>query len=291
MDTSILLRQFDRIGARARVLDDDRPQARPVSLDIGRDRHGEFFSLRLNPHRLRRLDVVDARADMRHLLLLADFLPGPAVVDMRPAWLQRRAPMAPPPPDEGGKSKFLCGHDERHWFVAAVPETASAQGVKAALEALMPPEVREAVARAHVDGKNRLRRRNNAFRRQGEWFFIPRRNLTPDPRLILHAEPMARAGGKHHIVDELVRLGGETVYVNRALAPNGLTQSEYVAWQRTNPGRRDVQWQIMRRNPTVFVRGRVRHLDHATITLQGWHRVLMNTENQSKAMRHVAFLD
>ena len=29
---------------------------------------------------------------------------------------------------------------------------------------------------------------------------------------------------------------------------------------------------------------RVRHADHATIALPGWHRVLMNTENQSKAM-------
>ena len=47
----------------------------------------------------------------------------------------------------------------------------------------------------------------------------------------------------------------------------------------------------MRRNPGVYVRGRVRHADHATITLHGWHRVLMNTEGQSKAMRNVPFLD
>ena len=33
------------------------------------------------------------------------------------------------------------------------------------------------------------------------------------------------------------------------------------------------------------------HADHKTITLHGWHRVLMNTENQSRAMRNVAFLD
>ncbi len=291
MDTSILLRQFDRIGARARVSEDARPQARPVSLDIGRDRHGEFFSLRLNPRRLRRLDAVDARPDMRHLLLLADFLPGPPSVDMRPAWLQRSIPRELPPPDEGGKSKFLCGHDERHWFVAAVPEAASAQGVKAAMEALMPAEVREAVARAGVDGKHRLRRRNGAFRRQGEWFFVPAPAFAPDADLILRAEPMARPGGKPHTVDELVRLGGETVYVHDQVAPAGFSVSEHVAWQRANPDRRDVQWRVMRRNPTVFVRGRVRHLDHATLTLQGWHRVFMNTESQAKAMRHVAFLD
>jgi hypothetical protein len=47
----------------------------------------------------------------------------------------------------------------------------------------------------------------------------------------------------------------------------------------------------MRRNPGVFVKGRIRHADHATIMLNGWHQVLMNTEAQSKAMKNVAFLD
>jgi hypothetical protein len=47
----------------------------------------------------------------------------------------------------------------------------------------------------------------------------------------------------------------------------------------------------MSRNAQVSVRGRVRHADHKTITLHGWHRVLMNTEHQSRTMRNVAFLD
>jgi hypothetical protein len=33
------------------------------------------------------------------------------------------------------------------------------------------------------------------------------------------------------------------------------------------------------------------HPDHATIRLDGWHRVEMNTENRSRAMASVAFLD
>ncbi len=41
----------------------------------------------------------------------------------------------------------------------------------------------------------------------------------------------------------------------------------------------------MRRNPGVYVKGRGRHVDRATITLNGWHRVVMNTEGQSRAMR------
>lgn len=47
----------------------------------------------------------------------------------------------------------------------------------------------------------------------------------------------------------------------------------------------------MVRGAAVYGKGTVRHPDHATITLRGWHRVLMNTENQAQAMRHVAFLD
>jgi hypothetical protein len=47
----------------------------------------------------------------------------------------------------------------------------------------------------------------------------------------------------------------------------------------------------MRRYPGVYVRGRVRHPDHRTVTLHGWHCVLMNTEGESRAMRNVAFLD
>ena len=44
-------------------------------------------------------------------------------------------------------------------------------------------------------------------------------------------------------------------------------------------------------NPEVYVRGRIRHRDNNTVTLHVWHQVVMNTENQSRAMRNVAFLD
>jgi hypothetical protein len=48
---------------------------------------------------------------------------------------------------------------------------------------------------------------------------------------------------------------------------------------------------MMRRDMGVYARGSVSHADHATITLPFWHRVLMNTETQSRTMRFVAFLD
>ncbi len=50
-------------------------------------------------------------------------------------------------------------------------------------------------------------------------------------------------------------------------------------------------WQVMRRDSDVYVRGRVRHPAHKTITLTGWHRVEMNRETETPAMRDVAFLD
>ena len=88
--------------------------------------------------------------------------------------------------------------------------------------------------------------------------------------------------------EQLYRFGGETVYVS-GKAPNGLTETEYR--QLSDADRSRWNWRVMRRNPKVFVRGRVRHSDHATVTLDGWHEVFSNTEHLSKAMQNVVFLD
>ena len=50
-------------------------------------------------------------------------------------------------------------------------------------------------------------------------------------------------------------------------------------------------WREMVRDPELYAKGAVRHPDHNTIVLHGWHRVLMNTEHAARAMRHVAFID
>ena len=54
--------------------------------------------------------------------------------------------------EEGAKNKYLCGHNERHWFVAGIPETAPVGTVRQAKQALQPREVRNAVARKAVSG-------------------------------------------------------------------------------------------------------------------------------------------
>lgn len=272
MDVQILERQFSRIGARVKV-NGPQPVRRTqtqrglTTIDIGHDRDGEFFDLRVDPYADPLVQVLQVQADVRHLLLMAR------------------------DSNVGDKHKFLCGHDERHWFVAAIPENAAVASVRSAMEALKPASVQVRQDRFRVRPKNRNRRRNEAFIRQGEWFFIPApSSFVVDPKTIFRNEPLRRGGGKPHMCDELVRLGGETVYVSFR-HPQGLTESRYRKLLSRDPELRHLQWVVQRRNPTVFVRGRVRHADHKTIVLSGWHEVLMNTETQAAAMRHVAFID
>lgn len=274
MDIDMLIKKFVRMGARAKINEPIKRRWSPVprgalSIDIGNDRKGEFFSLMVDATQLDDCVVTDLRPRERHLLLQ---------VDHRDS--------------NNGRQKFLCGHDERHWFVAAVPEAAHASNVKTALEALKPPVVKASEARVGLKARDGRRRKNRAFVRQGEWFFIPRPDVFLDPGLIIRHEPLSRGeGSKPHRVEELVRIGGETVYVSR-LHPTGLTEAEHQRWvERHRDQARYVRFTIMRRNAGVFVRGKVRHPDHNTIVLNIWHEVVMNTEPQARAMSHVAFLD
>ena len=91
-------------------------------------------------------------------------------------------------------------------------------------------------------------------------------------------------------MEQLYRTGGETVHVC-AKHPNGIPEKKYAELLRVNPKAVRWGWRVMRRNPGVYSRGTVRHSDHNTITLSFWHRVVMNTETQSRTMANVAFLD
>jgi hypothetical protein len=270
MNTHNLLAKFSRIGARLKVV--DRPSHRfrvrsgAVSLDIREDRDGEYFEVACLPGVDSTVTVLDAKPSDRHLLLLVR--------------------------QGGEKQKFLCGHDERHWFVAAVPEAAPVGTVGQAKEALKPPEVQVAQNLRKLGAAARNRRKNVAYRRQGEWFFLPVvAGFHVEERRLLRNEPLRRANGsKPHWVQCCYRTGGETVYVCRH-HPNGVTANVYERILAAVPHAKTWRWQAMRRNMDVFVRGRVRHPDHKTIVLHGWHRVLMNTEREARAMRNVAFLD
>jgi hypothetical protein len=247
-------KHFSKMGARVRIGDAG------TRLNVLSDKQGEYFVVPADA------ELLDVQPRDRHLLLLVRG--------------QGR-----------DKSKFLCGHDERHWFVAAIPEReGGVTSVIKAKEALQPPSVRE--ASKGLRKKDRLKRHTEAYRRQGEWFLLPLPDFeVPDDwrNPIHHNEPIARdARSKPHIAEELFRSGGETVYVG-----GGRTLSAEQWGRLDEKERRSSSWRAMTSGATVYVRGAFRHPDHATIHLDYWHRVEMNQEQMARASTShmVAFLD
>ena len=257
----VLERRFAAMGARLSL--PEGPWRGAPRIDIRHDGVGERFDIRFDGRgREVGVEIVDVRPRERHLLLLVR--------------------------DGAEKSKFLCGHDERHWFVAAIPETArGVTGVTTAKIALQPEAVRELIAR--VRPKDQFRRRNEAYVRQGEWFFVPAM-LRPEPAraLVLSNEPLPRGGGTSHMMQFAFRRGGRVVYANRQ-NPTGISEASF--GRLTDRQRKSGSWTQFIQDPEVYAKGCVRHPDHATIHLATWHRVLMNTEQGALAMRHVVFLD
>jgi hypothetical protein len=265
MKVAEIQQAFERIGARVKVTASPDDASNPIRLNVRRDECGEFFDLRPSVDAQPR--ILDYSPRDSHLLLVAN---------------------------SGGRwgreqlDTFLCGFDERSWFVAAVPEQAEAITIQAAKDALKPQEVWDAMRKHGVPHNQRDLRRTSAFVRQGEWFFIPGKHQEVEERNVLRNEPIRRGGGKPHVCEFLYRDGGEMVHVSAA-HPNGLTHDRYLALPRLE--RLSQRWVTMARNARVYVRGSVSHRDHETIQLDSWHCVVMNTEIKARAMRHVAFLD
>jgi hypothetical protein len=275
---SNLHRFFSRMGVRVRVLEatvparsgrwpvpQDVPQ---IVIDIRRDQGGEFFEIRTAPGSRQELDVLNSVPREKHLVLLSRQL------DAQGQTL--------------AKQKFLCGRDEKHWFVAAIPESEPVSTVASARMALKPGEVRNREQAVGISRKESFRRWNDAYVRQGEWFFLPEGHVSASAMCILRKEPLSRgSGSKPHIAEQCYRSGGETVYVSEKYR-SGISASEY---NRLAESDRKLGFRMMKRDAVVYVRGEIRHPDHATVVLGGWHRVLMNTENRSKAKQFLAFLD
>lgn len=187
--------------------------------------------------------------------------------------------------DETGiNHKFLCGMDERDWFVASVDS--KSVSIQDAKNRLMPRAAMQSVVSHNVKRKKRHNRHNKGYIRQGEWFFMPINGLFDiDERAVLHHEPISR-GGKPHMVEQLYRTGGEAVHVHPRFAPNGLVNASFK--KLSGKRQRDPLWRVMRRNPNVYAKGRVRHPDHKTITLHDWRLVQLNVEVRTASL---AFLD
>jgi hypothetical protein len=261
-----LHKKFQKIGAEVEITPARSNQVVPVTLDVVTSDGRERFAIRLRAGASLDLTVLEVKPEDRHLVLLA------REVDADGNTIEA--------------NHFLCGHDERHLFVAGVANVSTVAQAKASLkpQAIVAREVGLSTAK-------RNRRKTGVFRRQGEWFFVPV-DITADPMTIRLNEPLTRdARSKPHIAQFAFRNGGESVRVC-ARHPNGLTTREYEKLIARNPKAANYNWRTMVRNPELYVRGTIRHTDHRTITLNGWHRVLINTERRAATrMAAVTFLD
>jgi hypothetical protein len=142
------------------------------------------------------------------------------------------------------KRHFLCGLDERQLFIAQLSHPVST--VREAHASLKRAEVTLAEGKV---GK---------ATRQGEWFMVKATDselerigigLKKNLIFVQNKVPIGR-GGNPHTADELLVLPGERV-------PGG-------------------DWPV--RGAETFIRGHVRHVDHATVSFKTWHKVIRNNE-------------
>jgi hypothetical protein len=257
--------KFEKRGARVLVLDTDpRKWMRgSFTVDVRKDRRGEYFEVVTREPGIT-VDVLDVQPKDRHLLLMVSE-PG----------AKKHDPLV--------RHKFLCGHDERHWFAAAVP--GPVKNVMDAKVALQPPIVQMETVKKVGKPTKRVKRKNAAYRRQGEWFFVPTPNIHPDKLFLLKNERLVRTGGgKPHIAEHAYRIGGTTVYTK---GDQTITAKAYDALKSDQRA----GWRFMILDPVVYVKGKISHPDHATIILHDWHRVFANTESNALGRGNLRFLD
>lgn len=297
-----LKRQFERIGARLEVTETEATRrvserrrfrrrgsdrgvrvmwspTSPFAANVRTDEFGEHFTLQIGDNSQipqeeldrplmdpSKIQVLDVQPKDRHLVLQV-------VLGERHGSDTENFQV----------DKFLMGHDERHWFMARVDSGVTT--VQQARDDLKPELVREREKRVKVKRSKRNKRRNEAFVRQGEWFFMPTDFIPGKKAIIGNNEPLIRGGGgKPHIAEEACRVGGTTVMVNRVFAPDGVTMDEYNKLRNEKKDDKDFlrsgSWSALTRDATVYVRGKIRHPDHKTLKLKGWHQVVPNTEQR-----------
>jgi len=278
MNKDLIKRGIEKMGANVAFtgLHSFRRSALDFDIDVVEDKKkGSFFSFGVADEDVfNDFTILDIDPKDRHLLLMKKekimARDGKNVMDMI-------------------KHRLLLGHDERDWFCAAVPGNAST--IQQAKDELRPDAATHSIKKRGKI-KNRNKRKNKGFKRQGEWFFIPT-NLNLDDEIIHSNEPIVRTGGgKPHIVSEIVRMGGHTVYTH-PLFEGEIGQEQYseIMKDPTTDSTHKIGWQTWTRDATVYGRGTVRHPDHKTIKLPGWHLILANLEDKTPLRRNLTFLD
>ncbi len=155
---------------------------------------------------------------------------------------------------------FLMGVDERQLFIAQTNDRITTVA-----------EARRSLGNTvqFHEGKRKM-----TPNRQGEWFFVKAtdvqvrmidnalsKNLTViNKKSNIGQAHGDRANGNPHIAEELVKL------------PSNITAE-------VRSGRRTVQQGgFPVRGHSVFIRGKIRHIDHKTVTYKYWHEVIANNE-------------
>lgn len=180
---------FDAIGADLRV----RSAGNAFEIDVRREGDREIYQLQYPLGETIQAEVLDVKPRLRHLVL-----------DVT-GW---RLPVS---------GRYLCGHDERHWFVASLPFGRRTATVHGAMEALKPAIVQREQERKGVRHR-RYRRKTAAYVRQGEWFFLPRPMMHVGEVATRNGQ-LVRPGSKPHRVEWLYRPeGGSATFVRGAVS-------------------------------------------------------------------------
>jgi hypothetical protein len=267
VDTLPVERAFKKMGAPVivrEITNTRRMSLTGVSIDVRTVEGQETFILDVPQNgKDYELSVVDNQPKLRHLLLQV----------RSPSEMRGQATV----------EKFLCGHDERHWFVSGV----KAINVADAFKSLKPQAVQAHEKAVGVKRAKKNKHHNEAWTRQGEWFFIPAPDFDPvaAKAILVKNEPISRGrGSKPHICEELARVGGNTVYSDGSAI---LSIAQFTSLQHESP-RRASMFQQRTIDAGVYIRGKVRHPDHKTVEFKTWHRVEMNGEIVSGSVK---FLD
>lgn len=163
------------------------------------------------------------------------------------------------------KRHYLMGMDERHYFVCQLPRPATT--VNDAHRVLKDEKVSETEKKGKVE-------------RQGEWFFVKptasereaiEKAIKGNRAIVKKKAPIGREFGfnigRPHTADELVMVAVATGRRQEVTTRHRL-QPEVIVRTETVP-------EIVR---TVFIKGKVKHVEHKSVEFLDWVRVYRNTE-------------
>jgi hypothetical protein len=282
MERQWLEKQFEKMGARITIRKGTSPRGAVLRMNVSVDRGGEHFTLTIHPDvddSEIQLQVLDYDPKLKQMLL---FVRSPRMVSERTPISSRVSSVRQvrsSNKNDMTTERLLVGRDEMHWFVAGVTVS---NNIREAFRLLRPQAVTVSAEKSGVKTKEWRKRKTKGFVRQGEWFFVPIHFQENKDTIIHKNEPITRpTGGKPHYVEEVVRKGGETVYMSGDIL---ITEKEY----KQLPNNERYKYAQRTRGAIVLGRGKVKHPDHHTINLVGWHEVHLSTESGTNSN---AFID